>query len=335
MRAGAEELLRLGAGAGARLGALERIAAVDAACRRLDEQGDDEVLHDFRVAVRRLRTYLSAYGAYLPVGKKVEAGLRELAKATNAARDAEVAAAWLRDRRAGLTRRQRVAADGLLMDLDQECRHGYEAARGRLPTRWRALEAKLRKRLAGKAGTGHGGEPDYAQVSGALVAELGEALDRGLRRLEVRWDDKVAHRTRIKGKRLRYVLEEFGACVTGAEGAVASLKGLQDALGEINDSRVFVQRVAVSGEAAAARRARRLLELAAGGEVDPSVLRASRWLDPLPGLIALVELARERHRTLRGELAAGYFRDGRDALHKQVQGVADRLCHWQAGGSCH
>lgn len=331
MSAKSEELLRLGAASGARLVALERIAAVDGACRRMDEEDDEEGLHRFRVAVRRLRTYLSAYSAYLPVGKKVKEGLRSLAKATNAARDAEVAAAWLRGQRDGLGRSHRVVVDGLLRELEQERRGGYEAARGQLSRRWRTLGKKLGKRLAEMGDDGRSAGPGYAQASAALVVELGDAVDQGLRQLQAHWDDGTAHRTRIKGKRLRYVVEALGVGVEGAEETIQSLKVLQDCLGEINDSRVFMQWVGISGEVAAARRARRLLELAVTGEVNPSLLRTSRWRDPVPGLLALVGLARERHRTLRGDLDARYFHGGREALHGQVQGLAKRLRLWNGG----
>ena len=54
-------------------------------------------LHDVRVAVRRLRSWLRAYESEIgnTLRKKTKRRLRKLAKASNPARDAEVAVEWI------------------------------------------------------------------------------------------------------------------------------------------------------------------------------------------------------------------------------------------------
>jgi inorganic triphosphatase YgiF len=66
------------------------------------EAGGEEALHDFRVALRRVRSVTRALRPYLgkAVRKKHERRLRDAARATALARDAEVQLAWLAQERA-------------------------------------------------------------------------------------------------------------------------------------------------------------------------------------------------------------------------------------------
>src|SRR5688500_18380326 len=92
-----EEMLVGAAELGARRVALELVEeAVDAA-DRLTAGEDPEALHDLRVAVRRLRSAVRAYREDLRdgVGRKARRTLRDFARASGAARDAEVLEEWL------------------------------------------------------------------------------------------------------------------------------------------------------------------------------------------------------------------------------------------------
>src|SRR5262245_22033311 len=70
------------------------------ALSRLESEEDGEALHDFRVALRRLRSVIRAYKPYLKgsAKKKLRGQLSELADSTNAARDLEVQLEWLTKR---------------------------------------------------------------------------------------------------------------------------------------------------------------------------------------------------------------------------------------------
>ncbi len=56
------------------------------------DAGDPEHLHEFRIALRRLRSALRVFGSYLPEGEArlLKNGLRRIAAATTKARDADV-----------------------------------------------------------------------------------------------------------------------------------------------------------------------------------------------------------------------------------------------------
>ncbi|MGH7628492.1 MAG: CHAD domain-containing protein, partial [Gemmatimonadales bacterium] len=81
----------------ARLLALRLLDDAAAARLRLGRPDDPEALHDFRVAIRRLRSCLRAWRAVLDEGvsPRVVKRLRRLARATGASRDLEVHLAWV------------------------------------------------------------------------------------------------------------------------------------------------------------------------------------------------------------------------------------------------
>src|SRR5689334_25255974 len=64
---------------------------------RLDDPSDDDALHDFRVALRRLRTWLRAFRPVLrdTLRGKVMRRLGDIADATGASRDLEVRIEWI------------------------------------------------------------------------------------------------------------------------------------------------------------------------------------------------------------------------------------------------
>src|SRR5262249_8405742 len=90
--------------------ALARLDDAASAATRLNDPADREALHDFRVAIRKLRVTVRAYpGGRDVVAAKQRRRLRRLARVTNPARDAEVQIAWFRTRSRQFTRAQRGA----------------------------------------------------------------------------------------------------------------------------------------------------------------------------------------------------------------------------------
>ena len=117
-----ENLLALSPEEAARRVALERLHAAREAAARLDDPADTEALHDFRVAIRRLRSTLRAWRPVLGKGlrKRHRRALRALQGATGGGRDAEVALAWLGEQRSTLNATQRRGHDWLVARLDWE-----------------------------------------------------------------------------------------------------------------------------------------------------------------------------------------------------------------------
>ncbi|TBR19162.1 CHAD domain-containing protein [bacterium] len=197
-------------------------------------RSDAEALHDFRVALRRLRALLGA----ADVGRLERRALRGLLRATNAARDAQMELAWLaRAARAPLLRRAR-------LDLRPD------PPRGVFP-RFRALHRDILESL------GEGGRVRKAAARSAFAKLAGR-----LRRLRKRESSRALHRARVAAKSLRYRLELVGP-VEGLP-SVGLLRSLQKALGEVHDRDVLLVdlgRWRAPGALVARARAERALSL--------------------------------------------------------------------------
>lgn len=238
----------------ARLVALDLQARVRAAHARLADPDDAHALHDFRVAVRRLRSWLDM-DVVLP-GKLAPARalkrLRRVSKSTNVSRDHEVLAKWLGGRREALDDGERMAADWLLPWMQArgpaagsgigDARH-YEGAMDLLDDRlpwYRTLQHVERG-------------PQEAPFAASLAALLRLDVAELRRRVAAAGDEgdvRAIHRVRIAAKRLRYHLEPLAGAVPGVDACLAQLKKLQDLLGDFTDGVVWTEVVhAARGDA--------------------------------------------------------------------------------------
>jgi CHAD domain-containing protein len=243
------------------------IAAVQREAQRMGATGgaaDPEAVHDFRVALRRLRTALRP--ARRLHGKRhlraVEEELGRFARATGALRDEEVLRetlgaldlppparaaldAWLVQRlRQERARRRRAGA--LIAGADRHPGVGPP-----LGTALAALERRLGRRRSEE-------HPARALAESALA----EATAAVAARLHARPTDAAAmHALRIRYKRLRYTAELFKPLLGEATSLLArEAARMQKRLGELHDldealTRVTRARALPRGARAAARRA--------------------------------------------------------------------------------
>ncbi|MDH3496760.1 MAG: CHAD domain-containing protein [Gemmatimonadota bacterium] len=290
-----------------------------AALRRVKGGKDPEALHDFRVAIRRLRSLLRAYRPWLgrAAGKKVRRRLRDLGRATNAARDAEVQIVWLEAQRQHLARRERAGLNWLVRRRRDEKRQAYRTARRHAAKDVERTAQMLRDRLA----TLEGREPmRFREAVGLLLQEQATEIERRLAAIAGADDDEAAHEARIHAKRLRYLMEPLQREVPEARAVVRRTKRLQDLLGELHDMHVQEADLATAVEEAATEMARRLHTLAVSG--DRASLARARRRDERLGLVALAARARERRDELFAELARTWLRGRGQALLAQIAALA-------------
>jgi CHAD domain-containing protein len=217
------------------------VTEVRQASARVAARSDPEAIHDFRVALRRLRTLLRparrAFGKRRL--KEIGGELRRFAQVTGALRDEEVLretltalelppkprvelAAWLVQR----ARQERVRRRGVVTVL-----RAAEAPGGE-PSLGTAL-AHLERRL------GRGRRRDEEGLSAeALATEAVSGAFAAVRELagaDLR-DSAAMHELRIRFKRLRYTAELF-APILGERGPTVakSAARLQKRLGELHD----------------------------------------------------------------------------------------------------
>lgn len=312
-----DRLLELPLEEGARTRALELLEAIHAERPRLDRPEDAEAVHDIRVALRRLRSLLKVYGPYL--GKRIAKLRRQLgsvADQTGPARDAEVQLRWLLAQQPSAAASERAALSWLSGRLEDIRQHGYEAVRNQAAAELDRLLAKGRPRLARfeRDLALEAGAPTFGIATGKLLLDEAAELGRILDEIAGAPDAMRAHRARIVGKRIRYLIEplaESDALGARTQSAISALKQLQNTLGELHDAHLLGHMVQQAAIAIAGERA---------GTLTAAVLEGTpvvRTRDLRPGLLAL----------------AGRVRTWRDGLylvlHKErssVDALLEALC---------
>jgi CHAD domain-containing protein len=261
-------------------GALARLAAPE----------DPEALHDARVALRRLRSWLRAFEAEAGVPNGIARRLRRLARSTGAARDLEVAV----ERLAELARRSRGERRAALERLARELARRRDAGRPALVAeaskRWRVLQRPLERALRA--------DPvEIAPRFATLVAGRVAATSAPFRRPPPPARDWPAlHQLRIAGKRVRYLLEPLRDAAPSSLRALKALKELQEHLGAVNDA-VVLEELLIEHAAELAREAVR----GVGAPAAPTAA-ASRTLRDVS--LAVVAVRAWRTRLAREHRAA-------------------------------
>lgn len=224
---------------------------------------DTEFLHDFRVAVRRARSFLKQLrDVFAPEpAARLRKSLSWLGRATNGLRDLDVYLLEQAGYRAMLT--GALAED--MTPLFEFAAREREAARSALVEVMasgdydRAVQ-QWRSCVEEETGLGVGprGSEPILSLAGARVAKKCRAvLEQGFR-LRERTDAAAFHSLRIECKQLRYLMEVLADLMPEAGSVVQRLKKLQDVLGRIQDLKVheartqdFAQAMSVAGDSRA------------------------------------------------------------------------------------
>ncbi|HUO22044.1 MAG TPA: CHAD domain-containing protein [Caulobacteraceae bacterium] len=224
-----------------------RQLAANAQAFNLTRQPD--AVHQTRVAIRRLRTAFKLFAPAVRDGEfgRIEDELKWLAGELDQARDLDVmivetfapAADRFQDQ-GGMTE----LGERLQRTRAQAYERALKAVQGR---RFLALTLDLAAWLDGGAWRDPDG-PHYAERAGAPVRAFArEGLDRLRRRIKRggkdlhRLSPDQRHKLRISVKRLRYAQEFFGALFgedARRRAFLATLKDLQEVLGQLNDLEV-------------------------------------------------------------------------------------------------
>jgi CHAD domain-containing protein/CYTH domain-containing protein len=307
----------------ARLLALGFLREATEARARLADARDTEALHDFRVAVRRLRSCIRAFRPHLKdsLSKKLRRGLRDLTAATNAARDAEVLLSSIQEQLRDESHPN--GTEWLASRLEER----QQQAQQRLPAEamapFDAIEPKLRKRLSRFETMvhldGRTRRAGFGRVAGGQVRQLVKSLREQLATIQGPGDVDPAHRARITAKRLRYLLEPLARRSRRGKTLIDSLKGLQDLLGEMRDTHALQVEIAHSVEQLTAEGARRQAGTPPGSTAAPANTAA-----PRPDF---ADLAR------KGEARLGrlYTRLDREWLHGKAEPLLERVDRFGAG----
>jgi len=234
----------------ARVVARERLRRVRLAAPPQDEPLGEDALHDFRVALRRLRTWLRAFGLELDdtVGRGTLRRLRRLSRRTGQARDLEVQLLWLTHPTVRLGPLASSAAGTLAARLQVEqaaaLARALELISGELPGAGRKLDKQLRRYEVRVQLEAERHDPTMAVILGRLLRKGAAEVRAALGKVTAPDRALEAHQARLAVKHLRYLLESLGEVYRGGERAAGRLASLQDALGVLHDRHVLLDRVA-------------------------------------------------------------------------------------------
>lgn len=296
-----------------------RLTRVSQQLRDGDAESDD-ALHDFRVAVRRLRSWLRAFEPELrdAVSRKQRRRVSEIAGATGANRDATVHLNWLRDERAALTAPQRIGHAWLVERLEAQRKDGSEPALA-AASDFVPLVAKLSRRMNVYTTTVLAHEPGarFGATLAALLLKESESLRGHLATIHGATDVDASHRARIAAKRLRYLTEPVSKLADGGTAIIETLKALQDALGDLHDVHVFSAEVMTAAKEASV----------------PGTQRIARSRDPGNGLRRLARRLHERAARAYAGIARDWLNDAGAPFFDRVRDLAAEIVRRAMAGT--
>lgn len=304
--------------------ALKLVDKVAVACKRLASPEDAEALHDFRVALRRLRIWLRAYDRYAGVSGKLQARLHDIAQTTNGARDAEVVLAWLNGQRGGFSDHQLFGLNWLAVKLEEERRRVNELIFSRVPAEWEAQEQKLRKRL-GRTVEHPAHRHVFAHAASKQILVHTDELEKRLEAVLSVDDLAAAHRARIGAKHLRYLLEPLRDELPDVVQIVKRLADLQDQLGTLHDASVRLDRLIDATETAALEDAKTLISLIMAGDFEEELLSGINYHDTQPGLLVLTHRAKQSETALFNRILERLHSNEMRSLINQARIIGESL----------
>ncbi|MBL8950081.1 MAG: CHAD domain-containing protein [Myxococcaceae bacterium] len=224
-----DEVLDSPAPAGVRFIALEYLDDWRATLPRLNDADDTEALHDYRVALRKLRSWLKTFDEG---GDKAQKQLSGLNESTGEARDLEVFEQWL----------EKDESPAAVYAREQVKDHG-EVDVARVEAKTLKVAEKLAERLSRYTlevplGAGAPVVPFSWAYASALRKLHNDLTEAALAASSIE-DAELLHKVRIRAKRLRYALAPIKDWPEVGE-ALKLLKERQDLLGELHDRHAFV-----------------------------------------------------------------------------------------------
>lgn len=291
----------------------------------------NEALHDFRVAIRRLRSWVRAFKPWLgdDLRKKQRRRFSRISESTRLARDASVHLEWLRKERSALSARQRVGQSWLSERLEARRSEGIDAALTSATDLAPAIP-KLTRRLDSYRAPVRNADDTArfgAVVAETLLSESGE-LRSQLAAVHGFTDVKQLHRARIAAKNLRYIAEPVSDLIHDGGAMIETLKALQDVLGDLHDVHVFAEELVAATEDAAGSRARRVSEVVLADDKDDSEddrVRRARARDPGPGLLGIARLLHERGMHTYARLESDWLNDAGAPFFERVSEITAEL----------
>jgi CHAD domain-containing protein len=226
-----------------RLVALALLGGAVHAAGKLQKDGmDPEKLHGFRVAVRRLRSWLTLWKPVLQgdIRRKDERRLRRIAGTTGPARDADMQLRAIAAVKRSAHAQERTAIQVIRAQFEKRREATGAAAVDAatdLLTRHRQMERRLAVHCVDVRDVKE--SETFGHALGHTTRAAADELRERLAVVASRDDANAIHKARISAKRLRFLMEPVQDLVPRAGPVIKSLQSLQDDAGVIHDARVL------------------------------------------------------------------------------------------------
>ncbi|MDQ6738132.1 MAG: CHAD domain-containing protein [Gemmatimonadota bacterium] len=233
---------------GARVVALHALAALEESSGRLRRK-DPDSLHQFRLALRRLRSWIHVFRPALDdtLRRRTRKRLTRIMRATAVVRDLDVHIAWLTAECTALGTERLEAAGWIVRSLERDRRVAWKRFRKLFRKEFghatAALESELMEYVVTRDVRRHDSEPAMRRLTERSLQRETAALSAALSRIRSADDTRRLHRARIVAKRARYVLEALAKQAPLANGAADDLHRFQDLVGELRDAQLLAHRV--------------------------------------------------------------------------------------------
>jgi CHAD domain-containing protein len=241
---------------------------------------DTEFLHDLRVAVRRTRTALKLTGQVLPGGARGEfrPEFKWLGDLTTPTRDLDVYLLGLPGMTAALVGAEPGDLEPFGEQLArQRARAQRDLVRGLRSARFQRLRQDWRTALAQATATARR-KPTAARLAAGAIADAHQRVLADGMAITQASPATSLHELRKRCKELRYLLEIFASLHPPGTAwrAVKELKGLQDCLGEFQDTDVQRGELRAFATTMMAQRQVPATTLLAMGEISAGLARRQR-----------------------------------------------------------
>jgi CHAD domain-containing protein len=286
---------------------------------------DPEALHDFRVAIRRMRAAIDLYERVLPARiVRLLPLLEWLTRGTGDVRDLDVQLANLARWSESMVEEDRAALSALVTTLSRK----RKRARGRM---LRLLDSRRAELLFARAAHAlrRGPSPRSVEARRPVLDAAAELIlgrhrkfVRRARRLSSSSAPEDFHRVRIRAKRLRYAIEFHDDAIgEPAERFTRRLASIQDVLGRHQDAVVALDRLhALLAETTRAVRPRTIFVIGVLAERNASLAKRLRR----EFLRALGSVRGKRWKDLRAALESGRTLETTHAPHSGTPRHRDR-----------
>ncbi len=307
---------------------------------RLRDTEDAEALHDFRVSIRRLTTFLVAYRPHIGKRfiKKIRGRLAKLIKSTNAGRDQEVHLLWLK-RRIESGRIPALQRKGLAIVLAELTDHPDEPSNvpiDRVLRRFASTRDTLYERFERPLRVVQLDENDqmldFASATGEILSEQAMTLRRRLKAVESVDHIEAAHKARLAAKRLRYLVEPIRSVVVGGRDAINRLKTLQDLLGDMRDLQNLESRIIEMIDDSVQVMADELVSTARR-ERQVSAISANGHTTTTQALAAALQRVRTEERRLFESFQRRWLTANSDSFFGRIDRIVDQLAPGEAVAS--